>query len=248
MNITFQKPVLLAEKKCHSFTLIDVPVFESITNRSSIAIDFAKDCSGQLTEFVESFLLNAAQYFSKQLPVSSFLQRLQHRWNTTEFSQDELHFEGWALLKWIPATVLFYKGYYELEWDLVEIIPQEAFVPEVAAPEHVSPSPSPSPSPPPSPSPFSLSLPLPSPPPMEDIPLQEAEIPPAAVTEASVKRERQEVREAYKQKVRKARLRASLAQLRAEKLAEQYYLRYGNLDMADGESSDSELSFQDAYS
>lgn len=240
MNISFQKPVLLAEKNCHSFTLIDVPVFESITNRSSISIDFAKDCSGQLTQFAASFLLNAGQYFSKQLPVSTFLERLKHRWNTTEFLPQELQFEGWALLKWIPATVLFYKGYYELEWDLVEVIPQENFVPPTQAePTIVAALP-----PPPSP-------PSPPPQPIEEIPLQETEIPSAPLPkleETPVKRDRHEVREAYKQKVRKARLRASLAQLRAEKLAEQYYLRYGNLDLADAESSDSELSFQDAYS
>jgi hypothetical protein len=233
MQVSFQKPVLLPDKGCHSFTLLDVPVFEAVSESSAILIDFSKDCSGQLLDLINSFLLNANQYFSKELPASVFLQRVRHKWITTEFSSKELQFEGFALLKWIPATILFYRGYYEIEWDLLEIIP-------VPAPTRPS-------LPEPEPLPTQPSLPEPQ--------LEEVEIPSATtptdpnpsqsppLTETTIKRN---MRDAYKQKVRKARLRATLAQLRAEKLAEQYYLRYGNLDLGDGgESSDSDLSFQD---
>ena len=243
MDVTFHKPVLLSEKGCHSFTLIDVPVFECVGERSKISIDFSKDCSGQLLEFASSFLLKASKYFSKQLPVSTFLGMLGHRWNTTEFLPEELEFEDQALLKWIPATVLFYKGFYELEWDLVEIVP---LPPPIKREESEL-------------QPEVVEQPLKEAEEAEeaeeagatDIPsstLEESDIPPTEpLAETSVKSDTHTLRDAYKQKVRKARLRAVLAQLRAEKLAEQYYLRYGNLDLEDGDGSDSELSFQDGY-
>jgi hypothetical protein len=63
-------------------------------------------------------------------------------------------------------------------------------------------------------------------------PLQETGIP---YTSSRKERER------MKQKVRRARLRATIAHLRAEKMAERYYMRYGFQEEDSG--SDSDLTF-----
>lgn len=245
-KVTFQKPVFVPEKAGHSFTLLDVPIFEAPrTAAQAPAIDFAVDCSGQLAEFADAFLQGAAPYFSKPLPVPVFLQRVKHIWITSDFSSEELAAGG--LLKWIPASVLFYKGGYELEWNLIEIGPLPEPVarpPEpvgaagTAAPtavgeqgegglaqEVVAPGPAVAAA-------AASAAAAPTP------PLEEGEIPGPAPPSKAV----------FKQKVRKARLRAALAQMRAEKMAERYYLRYGNLDLADGTDSDSALSFEDQLS
>jgi hypothetical protein len=51
-----------------------------------------------------------------------------------------------------------------------------------------------------------------------------------------------EDRERLKRSIRHARLRIALAQLRAERLAEKYYRRYGAWDGVDEDGSDSDLS------
>lgn len=74
--------------------------------------------------------------------------------------------------------------------------------------------------------------PVPEPPPPQSNPLEESGIP---FTSSSQDRER------MKQKVRRARLRAAIAHLRAEKMAECYYMRYG-FQEEEGDS-DSDLTF-----
>ena len=49
-------------------------------------------------------------------------------------------------------------------------------------------------------------------------------------------------RELARKRIRQARLRASLAQLKAETMADRYYRRYGNFDI---EGSESELSSEE---
>jgi hypothetical protein len=51
-----------------------------------------------------------------------------------------------------------------------------------------------------------------------------------------------EERDKLKRSIRHARLRIALAQLRAERLAEKYYRRYGSWEDGDGGESDSDLS------
>ena len=261
-TVTFQKPVLVAEKGAHSFTLLDVPVFEApIRHGKSATIDFSQDCSGQLYEFASSFLKRASVYFSKPLPIEIFIQRLRHTWTTNEFSADELSFigkqEARILLKWIPATIYFYRNYYEIEWQLIEILPlplsgggteeRPVAAAAAAAATHDKEEQGEKEE-------RSVEIPPPSTQPIPPSGLQEIveesnSIPFHQSSKAPPSSPRS-TRQHLKQKVRKARLRAALAQLRAEKLAERYYIRYGDLDLENesGASSDSDLSFEDGLS
>ena len=80
--------------------------------------------------------------------------------------------------------------------------------------------------------------------------IQETELPELPIAEVSqevipfgeISNEEKTKREIARKRIRQARLRATLAKLRAEKLADRYYNRYGNFDM---DSSESELSSEE---
>jgi hypothetical protein len=67
------------------------------------------------------------------------------------------------------------------------------------------------------------------------------ELPIAEVTQeiipfGKLSEEERALRELGRKRVRQARLKASLARLHAEEMAERYYKRYGNFDIPDSES------------
>lgn len=226
MNIEFDSPIVIQSKGCHCFNINDAPIFESISTASELRIHFDSHCSGQLQEFVELFLSKAAVHFSKPLPVPIFLERLSHQWNTSEFTEKELTFNGHCLLKWIPANIFFYKGRYEIEWLLIEILDINETVADSSATNSDTPKLEVTPD--------SVAI--------QEIPLSSVTLSsieqPSQPSSQSIKLKRNKL----KQKIRRARLRVTLAQLRAEKLAERYYLRYGELNLEDSDS-DSDLSY-----
>ena len=125
---------------------------------------------------------------------------------------------------WIPAAIVFYTSRYELTFNLVELEPVVV--------QSIPPG-------------FLDGLGVPG----EEIPLipVETELPELPITEITIpfgemSMDEKEKREVARKKIRQARLRASLARLRAEKLADRYFSRYGNFDM---DGSGSELSSEE---
>jgi hypothetical protein len=199
-------------KKCYIFTFKNAPKIEEITSDPTRLNITEED----LTElFVREFLQQASKYFSKALDLSAFLKRLTYEWNTEEVEQKE----GESFrATWIPARVVFYTGRYELSLNLVELenntkVPP-GFLNDLGVPgEEVSPEPE-------------SELP--------ELPI--AEIKEDIIPFGKMSSEEKAARELARKRIRQARLRASLAQLKAEAMADRYYKRYGNFDMEDSES------------
>ena len=129
---------------------------------------------------------------------------------------------------WIPARMIFYTTRYEIHFSLAEV--EAVIVPSTIPPGFLD----------------ELGVPveevhttkLPELP--ELLPI--AEIKQESIPFGEITPEEKAKREVARKHIRQARLRASLAQLKAEKLAERYYKRYGNFEV---DSSESELSSQE---
>jgi len=218
MSFQVLAPQYDAVKKCYVFTFKNAPKIEEITSDPS-RLNITED---ELTElFLREFLLQASKYFSKALDLSIFLKRLTYEWNTEEVEQKE----GESFrATWIPARVVFYTGRYELSLNLVELenntkVPP-GFLNDLGVPgEELS---------------AEAESELP------ELPI--AEITQDIIPFGQMSSEEKAARELGRKRVRQARLRASLAQLKAESLADRYYRRYGNFDI---EGSESELSSEE---
>lgn len=218
MSFQVLSPQYDAVKKCYVFTFKNAPKIEEITTDPS-RLNITEE---ELTElFLRDFLEQASKYFSKALDISAFLKRLTYEWNTEGVEQKE----GESFrATWIPARVVFYTGRYELSLNLVELenntkVPP-GFLNDLGVPgEELSPEPE-------------SELP--------ELPI--AEIRGDIIPFGQMSSEEKAERELARKRVRQARLRVAVAQLKAETLADRYYKRYGNFDI---EGSESELSSEE---
>ncbi len=229
IEVRIQKPTFLADSKCHIFKIDSEHLIEH-TSATQIELPLQDSAvQTQVEPFYLAFLKAASGYFSKPLSLDVFQSRLVHDWNADEF-MDSLELDGTTPLcfVWRPASIRFYTAKYEVQWVLFTVRRPPAPAPAAALPT------------PPTPpvtameaeqvpaAPVATVAPTRTPPPEGTIPFQH----PATLEER---------RERMKQKVRKARLRALLAELRAERLAEKYYIRYGAESLE--ADTDSDLSY-----
>jgi hypothetical protein len=217
-----------AGKQCYEFTFLNAPVIDC-SNATLIPFSVEPTLQAGLQAFVQDFLRGSAKYFSKQMTESVFYQRLTHVWGT----------EGTAVVPgkeiqratWTPARIHIYPTQYQVHWVLVGV----DYVPEPTIPpgflerdELVSDE--------------SIGVIQGTDEIHDELPgqplgaLDEEAIP---LSSRFTQAERME-RAAKRQQIRQARLRVALAQLKAERLAERYYRRYGDFEAVD--DSDSELS------
>jgi hypothetical protein len=215
------------EKRCYVFYFDTPPIFDC-SSATDIPFSVEPAIQQQLISFIDVFLKEASKYFSKQLTAPMFMQRLQHIWNTSLIDVDPLKDVASAI--WIPAQIHFYAARYEIHWSLRAV----TYVPEPSIPpgflergddiggEVIGGGP--------------LELPGHGEG-EEELGALDAEAIPL-----SSKYTQEEVvqRAAARKRIRQARLRVALAQLRAERLAERYYRKYG--DFEDLDDSNSELS------
>ena len=206
-------------KRQHCFELGGVPEFRQGPFQGGEAYSPFKPGTGAeqiFHDFCQVFLGKAASYFSAELPLATFLKRLVHSWELGEFEEDiQLKSPKRLELIWIPARILFQTGRYELVWRLIGV---EEFsgLDEEELPAFASSS--------------GGGLPVS----MEEV-VETTSIPfePAGRSLTP--------RGAARKKVREARLRVAVAQLRAERLAQTYFEKYGDFEGV-GEDSDSDLS------
>jgi hypothetical protein len=168
-------------------------------------------------DFCQAFLGRAANYFSAELPLTTFLKRLVFSWDLGELEEDiQVKAPKRLELVWIPARILFQTGRYELVWQLVGV---EEFsgLDEEELPAFAS-------------SGGGEGLPVS----LEEV-VETTSIPFESAGRSLTPRG------AARKKVREARLRVAVAQLRAERLAQNYFEKYGDFEGV-GEDSDSDLS------
>jgi hypothetical protein len=220
MSFQVLPPQYDQEKKSYIFKFKNPPKIEEVTtNPTKLSIT-----EEDLTEiFTRDFLTQASKYFSKPLDTELFYKRVAYTWVTEEVDLTVTGEESFRAT-WIPAAIVFYTSRYELTFNLVELEPVVV--------QSIPPG-------------FLDGLGVPG----EEIPLipVETELPELPITEITIpfgemSTDEKDKREAARKKIRQARLRASLARLRAEKMADRYFSRYGNFDM---DGSGSELSSEE---
>jgi hypothetical protein len=220
MSFQVLPPQYDQEKKSYIFKFKNPPKIEEVTtNPTKLSIT-----EEDLTEiFTRDFLTQASKYFSKPLDTELFYKRVAYTWVTEEVDLTVTGEESFRAT-WIPAAIVFYTSRYELTFNLVELEPVVV--------QSIPPG-------------FLDGLGVPG----EEVPLipVETELPELPITEITIpfgemSMDEKEKREVARKKIRQARLRASLARLRAEKLADRYFSRYGNFDM---DGSGSELSSEE---
>lgn len=230
MSLQVCSPQYDASNRSYTFTFKNAPRIEDLTSDISM-LHISED---DLTEvFIKEFIQQASNHFSKPLELSNFYKRLSYKWITEEVEIEKVLGMGEMFrATWIPARMIFYTTRYEIHFSLVEV--KAVIVPSTIPPGFLD----------------ELGVPgeelytnatetkLPELP--ELLPI--AEIKQDSIPFGEITPEEKAKREVARKHIRQARLRASLAQLKAEKLAERYYKRYGNFEV---DSSESELSSQE---
>lgn len=223
MTLEVLPPQFEADKKRYVFTFKNAPkIEETTTDPSKLAI--TEDDLSDL--FVDDFLKQASRYFSKALDKPVFYRRVTYHWITEEVDLSDVLQRGDTFrATWIPARIIFCLNRYEIHFTLSEVEPY--YVPTTI------------------PSGFLSDLGVPGE--VVNTVIIESELPELPIAEIGqggipfgrMSAEERAERERARQRIRQARLKASLAKLHTEKLAERYYKRYGNFD---GCSSESEIS------
>jgi hypothetical protein len=224
MSMEVLAPQFEPDKKRYIFTFKNAPRMEETTadpTKLSITEDELCDI------FATDFLTQASKYFSKPLERAVFFKRLVYHYFTEEVELTKILETGETFrATWIPARIVFYTNRYELELTLAEL--EAVIIPSAI------------------PSGFLEGLGVPG----EEIDtvVAQDELPELPIAEvniipyAEITPEEKAKRELARKHVRQARLRASLAKLKAERLADRYYKRYGNFEM---DSSESDLTSED---
>ena len=225
MSLQVLPPKFEPDKKRYIFTFINAPRMEETTS------DPAKltVTEAELNDlFVTDFLAQASKYFSKPLDPVLFYKRLVFEYITEEVDVASISQRAESFrATWIPARIIFYTARYELQLTLAELEPiiapgiPSGFLDELGVDgEELHPV------------------------------IMENELPEQPIAEVQVSlpfgeisAEEKAKRELARKHIRQARLRASLANLRAERMADRYYKRYGNFDMY---SSESDLTSEDS--
>lgn len=207
--------------RCYIFQFDSPPIFDC-SSATDIPFSLEPRLQGELDDFIAVFLTGASKYFSKQLTTPMFLQRVLHIWNTQLVDVNPLKDILSAI--WIPAQIHFYPARYEIHWSLRAV----TYVPEPSIPpgflergdeiegETLGP----------------LELPGQG---GEELASLDAEAIPLST---KFTQEECAMRAAARKRIREARLRVALAQLRAERLAERYYRKYGDFEDLDESGSD----------
>ncbi len=247
MDFQVKRPKFIASKKAYVFDLESTPAIDLLVEHplSWSAPSPPPFSDSILPMILDIFTTKSAPYFPNgKLRTSDLLSHMENIWNTDELEESqrvELNTqaaEGYGIhTRWIPARITLVPGRIEIQWNLESAEVAEAQIPpgflEALAPEAV-----------PSGTEEGVGAEiLPESAGVADLAVEEGSTelqetePPESVRDVGA-----ESRERERQKVRQARLRAALAELRAERLADRYYRRYGTYEI-DGE--DSELSEED---
>lgn len=206
---------VIEDKAFYDETMRDLP-FPAIPSDSKVS-----------TSFVEDFLSKTKKYFTNPLTSEKVLRHLRHTASNEIFSKKE----GWYECRWEPYSFTIKPNDFLLTWHLVKCEETIASIPAE----------------------FTLSTTpraqTPNVPeqtesqlrnifihdsliPVGDLPL--SDLPPLAFGTEEIDPEKEEV----KRRIREARLKVQLAKLKAQRMEQKYYQRYGQPAEESDESSD----------
>lgn len=197
---------------------------------------------GVTQSFVVEFLEKTKKYFTTPLTSEKVLRHLRH---TTHMEEPPAK-EGWYTFEWEPFSMTIQSNDFLLTWHLKGVSEAEAFIPpeftESTTPRAQSPT---------SPIPEQKSQQVrniqihDSLIPVGDLPL--SDLPPLSFGTEDF----DPARETTRRRIREARLKVQLAKLKAQRMEQKYYERYGQVPGDSDESSDfssdseeEQLSFQ----
>lgn len=177
--------------------------------------DFQATMEGVLGEFIE----RTKRHFATQLRVKTILSRLSHVW---EGSNKATETAGWYTVSWTPKELKIMPREFVLVWKAGELRSAEPVIPSEFVVDGESRSPSPAPE-------------------VRTIKLQQTTAPANSLIEldpsfSEITDSRMmtldyeaPTHRLEKKKIREAKLRAALASLKAERLTEKYYQKYGSI-------------------
>lgn len=165
--------------------------------------------------FVSAFLEATRKYFTSPLTVEKVLRHLRHSVQEGEFPTST----GWYDVLWAPAKMIIKTGDYELVWRVASTTEACPMIPPEFT-ESKTPRPK-SPDVPEQQEIRSIQI-HDSLIPVGDLPL--SDLPPLPF---SAEEEVDPVKEESKRKIREARLKVALARLKAQRMEQTYYERYG---------------------
>lgn len=202
----------------------------------------AADMEKTTDTFLAQFIQKSSKWFATPLRLESVKKRLFHSFEKVQISNE---LPAWYLATWAPRQMMIKRSEFHLHWRFVSAEETEPVIPRdfLGAPTPRAQSPVPVAG--------SVAAPVASQQPevkqiqihgMLDVPDAMVAIGdlPLADPHSSFQLQLDEGREdrhVDKKLIREARLRAALAKLKAERLANRYYERYG-AEQADSDSSD----------
>ncbi len=204
------------------------------------APDLSKeDCKQNLESFLNTFIEKTKRYFTTPLRTKTILSRLSHVWEGLPANPAGNMPTGWYTVNWKPASLKIVPREFVLVWKAGTLELAEPVIPTNFIADSESRSPSPAPE-------------------LRTIQLQQStssanslvELEPtfADPTDSRLMTLDYEApsHRLEKKKIREAKLRAALASLKAERLAEKYYQKYGSLPGEDSSDLSSESEIEDS--
>lgn len=174
--------------------------------------------------FLQEFLEKTKKYFTTPLTVEKVLRQLRYISDTTNMPKEA----GWFEITWSPSMLTVKTGDFALTWEVTETRPVEPLIPA----EFTTTTPrAQSPAVPEQPALRQIQI-HDSLIPVGDLPL--SDLPPLSFASEELDPKREE----SKRRIREARLKLQLAKLKAQRMEQKYYERYGQAPGESEESSD----------
>lgn len=199
-----------------------------------------EDIQPKLESFLNAFIEKTKRYFTTPLRTKTILSRLNHIWEGTPVNPAGSLTPGWYTVTWKPSSLKILPREFVLTWRAGTLDAADPMIPTDFIAEGESRSPSPAPE-------------------VRTIQLQQStsssgntlvELEPsfADPTDSRLMTLDYEAptHRLEKKKIREAKLRAALASLKAERLAEKYYQKYGSLPGEDSSDLSSESEIEDS--
>lgn len=200
-----------------------------------------EEIQGKLEHFLNTFIEKTKRSFTTPLRTKTILSRLNHVWEGYPATSEKGVSPGWYSVNWKPTYLKIIPKEFVLVWKAGNLESAEAIIPNNFIAESESRSPSPSPA---------LEL--------RTIQLQQSTSSGSGLVEHepsfSETLDSRMMTLDYeapshrieKKKIREAKLRAALASLKAERLAEKYYQKYGSLPGEESSDLSSESEIEDS--
>jgi hypothetical protein len=227
-------PKWISQESAYEFPFLSAPVFKgtAVPNGAAVTLpDLAKE--PLLQEILTGFLEKTKQFFVTPLQLEKIKKYLTHSIAETATFPEE---DGFYQPFWRPSTLKMKSNEFAMVWSLTDWIPVEPLIQsDFFRPQ--TPKQSPEPNGQPNLRTIQIQNNLDALVPVSELPL--SDLPPLNFGTETV--EQKEVR----RRIREARLKVELAKLKAKRMEQKYYERYGEAAL-DSEDSSLETSESDS--